>query len=229
VVQLEAHAPRQESFAKAAVYGAEMRTYFLGDTMSTHGHWGESYGRLWPLAEVGKEPPGLEGVMSPETPLLFGQSSSSSQLARDLVFDGYDYEFGLGDCESALATVGGAVNELIGGAGARPMMAAGVRYGTVTGTSESTADYPGGSRTFEVAFNTTVAPHVFEDEWIQPALSVAVSRFALENCALAPYAGLLGVTEVPRLPSSSNPNTQLQVPDSKDIFAAPFDYSDEGQ
>lgn len=227
--QLDEHAPRQESFAKAAVYGAEMRTYFMGDTLATHGHWGESYGRLWPLAELGKEPPGLEGIVSPETPLLFGQGSSSSRLARDLVFDGYDYDFGLGDCPSALGTVGGAVNELIGSAGARPMLAAGVRYGTVTGTSESTVDYPSGRRSFEVAFNATVTPHVFEDQWIQPALAVAVTRFALENCTLAPYTGLLGVTQQPGLPSSSNPNTQLGVPEPKDTFAAPFEYTDEEQ
>jgi hypothetical protein len=204
--------------------------------MATNGHFGESFARAQPAFLMPNSTiPGVEDALALHSQHLFGGGASNrgSILARDLLYDGVDFYFDLDQCQGPLSTIISAINQSVGAAGIRPMLSAGMRYGTVTGMVDTQVSAPViGTVPVKAYFNTAVPPHVFEDKpGLQPALTTIFTRLAMQNCAMQPYNGLLGVGGEQRLPTWDTavlevPSPSPQQPGDHNGFNYGLDYYD---
>lgn len=200
--QLKEYAIPQESTAlRSSVTAAEVRAY---SKLASDGHMGELEGRLEPLHRIG----GFNyfgvssSAVSPNTYQLMGiPGRGGSQIGSTLVYDGpssFSSSFQGGeDCPGGLlAQVGSRVEQALSSGGIRPMLAAGIQYGTITGEPESEFIDMGMRQPpvkVQAYYNVTMPPRVVEADWVQPALTMMITRMALQNCLIAPYSELLKI------------------------------------
>jgi hypothetical protein len=235
-LQLQDHPIRQESsFSQMLVRSQEMGTY---TALALSGHLGEAYARLQPaLLMPNSYVPGLYEAIRADSDLLFGRmSADGSLLAYDLLYDGIGFSFNIDQCQGALETITSVFNQGLGAAGIRPMLSAAMRYGTVTGSVDTTVNIPAvGDRQVYAYFNTAVPPFVFEKKpGLQPALTMIFTRLAMLNCAMKPYSGLMGVGGNQNLPPVGQgvlnvPSPSNQAPGDYNDFKNPLNYYDRSE
>ena len=187
----------RSSLQQGAVQAAELMTY---QGLAKDGTLGESYNRALPAEKVlniGNLDGNLQSSLSPD---LIG----NSKYAKDLLNESVDFA----------ASGSGALSQLNGfvtGAGIRPAIAAGMRYGAVVGEASDSTSWLNFPVNYRAHFNTLVAPYPMgtaEDE----LTTTAVTRLTME--AQNPYAEVLGIAFEQPLSSES-----INVPDlSKKIW-----------
>jgi len=191
--QLQDHRPRQPTPALQGVVAAyEANTYAR---LSIHGHLGEVAARLQPVSFSGDYGPSevTELLKSPE-PSMFGDDPNGQVAGFDLVSDRLTTAPADGNCQGLLELVGNHFNQLLSSTGSRPMLAAGIRYGTVTGELETTRKIAGRNVAVSTHWNTLVSPHVFEEGNMQTAMATYIARLVLKTCGRVPYSRLLGIS-----------------------------------
>lgn len=195
--QLETHPPHGEGrrAGNHLVRSYERKAY-LG---LLDGHFGEATARVDFLARTDQfNAVGVSEIVPEPRKHLFGENTSHLVLAGDLMEDGASTTPSRGECKSLVDQFGGRLNDALSATGARPMIAAGIRYGTVTGrsTPESgrSVTFAGKSFRPDIYWNTLVGPQFFTDHPNrQTALATLVSRLALQACHRAPYVELPGI------------------------------------
>lgn len=248
--QLDRHPPHGERgrVANELIEAYERQTY-LG---LLDGHLGEARARVGFLGRVDHfNAVGVSEVVPAPRQRLFGRNSSRLVLAGDLVEDGFAAMPGGGECKSLVNRFTGRLNDALTTSGVRPMLAAGIRYGTVTGRyppeSGESVNFAGKSFRPDVYWNTSVGPRLDTDlPNRQTALAVLVSRLTLQSCHREPYVELPGIgrggtsggvggfgrgEEVNRQLPEVTSEWKLEVPDPYDSgpyepagFRAPFRY-----
>ncbi len=193
--QIRNHEPRLPTDAGRAVLTSYEATSY--GRLSQRGSFGESTARLRPTeftSEMG--PMGVQDLLNTPERSLFGDNANGQVLAFDLVSDRMTTPPQGGDCSSLLDILSDEVNSLLNSSGARPMLAAGIRYGTVTGEIDKTVTIAGEDNVeIETYYNTLVAPHIFDDDpHRQASLATYISRLALKTCSRAPYNQMLGIS-----------------------------------
>lgn len=134
----------QSGIQRGIVLAAETTTYA---DMGFRGHWGESSTRTAPFDLVVNMHPDIEGKRTGNSTEIIGES----RLTADLVNDRVNFS---GSAGGAL----GALNALLSGTGSRPAIAAGQRYGTVTGWSTDSVTVARRTVSMRAHFNTLVPP-----------------------------------------------------------------------
>ncbi len=177
---------------EAFVTGAEIGTYGL---LTTNGTWGESRARAFiadPFFEFGA---GLEGrvVLNPSTSII-----GDSDYVKDLYNESIDFS---GSGGGAL----GALNAILSGAGIRPAIAAGARYGMAVGYWQDQKTVARITTDFRAHFTTLVAPYPMGGN-TNELITTAVTRLTMESHG--PYSDLPGIAYSQPLPGES-----LNVPD----------------
>lgn len=223
-VQVERYQPRQKTPAgRALVRLYEHSTYSLWG-MALSGHWGESNMRVRRLQDLGIELAGVEDLVTSHPEELFGGARGSG-LAQDLLYDGPNARFSEGQNQSTgvITNIMGPLNQVITTSGMRGAMAAGTRYGTVTGVSEYDVQVNRGiDRTFSAHMTATVGPYADDDGWNSAMRATAVTRLTFLNPRYGVYNDTLRF-------KGSNPFKleefrTLEVPDLGSQFSAPLNY-----
>lgn len=174
--------PSVQGIKTAAHIGSHFR-YPISDTvgiaggagLAATGHFGESYAMTIPVnaaANIFTKDMQLE--------MQGGPVYNNMELTRDLVDDG---------TVKSLPNGSGALsylNALITISGARPAIAAGIRYGLATGEAQETVNVAGKSYELSTGYDVLVAPKPTSE-----ALTVAVTRLAVES--YKPFNGILGI------------------------------------
>lgn len=169
--------------AKAAGHIGSRFRYPISDTvgiaggagLGLTGHFGESYAMTIPVnaaaniftSDMELEPTG-------------GPVYNDRELTRDLVDDGTIKSLPSGSGPLSY------LNMLITISGARPAIAAGIRYGLASGEAQHTVSIVGTSHQLSTGYDVLVAPRPTAE-----ALTVAVTRLAVES--YKPYNGILGI------------------------------------
>lgn len=211
--QLEANRPRRPTKSQESVLAAyEANTY---GRLATRGHLGEVSARLQPTVYSGKYGPSsvVDVLQTPEKS-MFGSDPSGQVAAFDLVSDRLTTPPAGGQCQGLLELLTDRVNQALSSSGSRPMLAAGIRYGTVTGEIDTTSRIAGRNVDISTHWNTLVAPHVFAgDKNHQTAMATYIARLVMKTCSRAPYSRLLGISR------GGDEDTQIlgiQTPSSAD-------------
>ena len=224
-VQVEQYQPRQPTPAgRALVRLYEHSTYSLWG-MALSGHWGESNMRVRRLQDLGIELAGIDDVVTSHPEELFGGARGSG-VAQDLLYDGPNARFAERQNQSSgvVTQIMGPLNSIIQRSGMRGALAAGTRYGTVTGFSEYEVEVNRGfGRRFNGHMTATVGPYVNDDGWESALRATAVTRMTFLNPRYGVYNDTLRF-------KASNPFKledfrTLDVPDVR--FSAPLDYDAE--
>lgn len=200
--------PQESSVVRGAILAIEAPTY-MG--LASGGHLGESANRLAPLTDgVGFMPPGIgAGAITSDTQRTMGNAGhGGSRLGANLIFDGPSgYQPSDSNCERGLGQLlTGSVNDMLSVVGMRPMLAAGMQYGTISTEHVYTESLgPLGQVEMRANYNIAVPPRVLDTPDLQPLLTVMVSRLALSDCNLAPYSNLLYIEKASQtLPSATS-------------------------
>ncbi len=181
---------------KVAANATEATTY-LG--LGANGHMGESHMRTEAVGMVG-DLQGCEGAMPPDSNDCIELNPHLTNDLRDLVGES-DFAYGLlndGPDASSFSGMGGGVfsslNNVLSGIGIRPAMAAGIRYGTVTGRHDETYSFAGRDVEMNAFFNTLVPPGTHgggQGPRVDALYATAISRFTMQG--QDHYADLPGI------------------------------------
>ncbi|MFU8806830.1 MAG: TadE/TadG family type IV pilus assembly protein [Bradymonadaceae bacterium] len=188
------------SGASAGTHVVDHFRYPIADTLAVAkygglaltGHFGESGVLVTPIdamADIWFSPPSSNLwdyiIIDPvdhdlDLSLTAGPVVNERPLTRDLVDDGL-----IGPMPSfsgPMAAINGAITML----GARPAMAAGIRYGIVVGEDSGSVEFAGRTHNVSAGYDTLVAPKPTPE-----VATVLVTRFAVES--YKPYSGILGI------------------------------------
>jgi hypothetical protein len=190
--QLIEHPPRASNeLAKGTLTTLESG---YNSAMASYGHFGEMAAWAGPVAEL-KDLPMIGNAVSPTPHRLFGPVRRRPILAPSLVKDSVVSKVKTsGRCKSFLGNLMTKANEALTASGSRPMIAAGIRYGTVTGTYHD-PNVAGMGIEAETYYNARVAPHVFpEIPELQTTMATIITRLGMQSCARIPYQQALGIS-----------------------------------
>lgn len=232
--QMVEHPPRVENAAMRAMLTAaegQVFAFSAQGSLPANGHLGEIAGRTRLIAPFTTLKP-VDQAISGNPSTYFGPNSGGSILARQLLYDSPALtNFGsVANCDSTGNSVmnfaAAAANSLLDGSGTRPVLAAGMQYGTLTTAHSETVHSGPLSQPVKTVFNVGISPHTLDPAWQQPFMTMFVSRLALENCNLQPYSGLLGILEGQQtLPQDVGSLALDAVPTPGDLgLTDPLDY-----
>ncbi len=149
------------------------------DGLSSHGTMGESFARV-KRARNDVKISHIDGDLTSD----IGGVVDNSTYGRRLFDDG-------GGASNYFPSHTGGLSQLdrqISGSGLRPVLAAGLQYGSVVGHDKQTVDVAGKHFTMAHYYTTLVAPH-----WRSEGVATAVARSALDG--IQPYDNLLGIAK----------------------------------
>ena len=180
LAQMADNLPRQRGVYRAAIVAAETDAYAFGG-LAHGGHLGESYARLRVPRALGLEVTGVDEAVAAGPDLLIGES----QLAKSIIDDDPNAYFDSGDTmshsdgiiERGLALLNAGIDTV----GARAALAAGIRYGTVTGFSQQSVSAAGFTADHKGHHTLTVAPFVAEHPWDNQMRATLVSRVTMAS------------------------------------------------
>lgn len=175
--QLAMHPPHtQTGIQKIAVTADEALTYGM---MGFKGTYGESWARVRPVDPIFNMV-GIEGrvVKKPDTTVIGG-----SKYTKDLFNESINFSM---SGSGALAVL----NAVLSGTGTRPALAAGIRYGTVTGAASDSTNYLKWSVSYGANFDTLVAPYPMGTN-TDELITTAIARLTMES--YNPYSQILGI------------------------------------
>jgi|GEM_PF-3289883 len=232
--QMIDHPPKIENASmRAMLTAAEGQVFAFSSqgSLPANGHLGEIAGRTRVIAPFATLKP-VDQAISGNPSTYFGPNSGGSILARQLLYDSPALtSFGsVANCDgsgnSVMNFAAAAANGLLNGSGTRPVLAAGMQYGTITTAHSQTIVSGPFSMPVSTYFNVGVSPHTLDPAWQQPFMTMFVSRLALADCNLQPYSGLLGILEGEQtLPAQVGSLALDAVPTPVDIgLTDPLDY-----
>jgi hypothetical protein len=152
-------------------------THNMGQGLSTKGHMGESFERV----ERARDSIELRHIDADVTGDIGGVTGDSSYARR--LFDDSPSASTFYPQQGAIGGLGSSLSS----PGLRSVVAAGMRYGAVVGSSKKSVDV--GPRSIELAhyFTTLVSPY-----WRREDQATAVTRGTLEG--IGPYENMLGIS-----------------------------------
>jgi hypothetical protein len=174
----------------------------MGQGLSTKGHMGESFERV-ERARHSVELRHIDGDVTRDIGGVTGDSDYAKQLFDDSSNASIYYPQ-----QGAVSGMGRSISS----PGLRPVVAAGMRYGSVLGSSKQSVDI--GPKSIELShyFTTLVAPH-----WSREDQAAAVTRGTLEG--VGPYDNMLGVSTDQPLNRDSQSVTPIKgvFPSAEDL------------
>lgn len=176
---------------KRAQGGMITKTLDLGSKtllMATNGHFGESYTLTLPYEQTGMANYNLPTGGVKRTV----DDVASTKFTRSLVNDGLSSPSG----GSGL----GALSSIVGATGGRPAIAAGIRYGLVSGEADKSVSLPGGvSWQTNAMYDVIVSPYPHKS-FVDHLQTVGMVRLTMEECKL--YSTILGIEKSNRFNKS---------------------------
>lgn len=143
--------------------------------LAATGHFGESYALVKPIDMMADVFTSSMNLEMRGDPVYNGQ-----ELARDLLDDGLIKSLPSGSGPLA------AFNAFITASGARPAIAAGIRYGLAAGHADADVTFAGQSYQLSTVYDVLVAPKPTSE-----MVTTAVTRLAVESHK--PFSGVLGI------------------------------------
>ncbi|MFU8802223.1 MAG: TadE/TadG family type IV pilus assembly protein [Bradymonadaceae bacterium] len=218
-LQVENFKPRQTGGVQQGIRALEHSTYSLqGMVMS--GHWGESNSRVQPLGLLGVKPRGMFNDTTEAPTGYYRDVVGDSVLAGELVYDGplalnFDTIDAISGADSVVQAVVNGLNAFVTSTGSRAGLAAGMRYGTVTGREQITGSaFNNWDYEYSAYHTVTVAPHVHGDSWFDAMRATTVTRFTMfsyphlqRTLGFDDGADRLNIDDYPQVP----------VPDHEDV------------
>ncbi|MBA2663132.1 MAG: pilus assembly protein [Bradymonadaceae bacterium] len=175
--QMSSHRPHNDhDLIKLEVTLAEATTY---GGLGVNGHWGESFQRTRPANNYMRFRH-VDGLVANNPNQILGNSAYARALLDDA---GGALPIQPGGGSGPMASL----NSIINGQGLRPVIGAGIRYGTVNGTKEVDHTVMGRTVSMRAHFNTLVGPQPTSDH-----VTMAVTRTAMER--YNPYSEMLGIS-----------------------------------
>lgn len=171
-----------------------------GDGLSSNGHMGESFARV---SRVHNDV-GFREVDADLTGQINGVTGDSA-YAKRLFDDAPSAQVYFPHHSGAL----GAFDGMLDGPGMRPVLAAGMRYGTVIGNARESVEVAGQNFEFEHYFTTLVAP-----TWRREDVATSVVRTTMHG--VPAYDNLLGIARNQPLDRQS-----IQAPKIEGRFGYP--------
>ena len=150
-----------------------------GNGLSGNGHVGESFARVGRVHND-VEFRHIDGDLTKQVTGTTGDSAYAKSLFSDAPTAQMHYPNSAG----AL----GSMDSMLDGHGLRPVLAAGMRYGTVIGSATEKVDVAGQSFEYKHYFTTLVAP-----TWRREDTATSVARTAMNGTPA--YDNLLGIAE----------------------------------
>lgn len=172
---------------KVAANAAEASTYGL---LVADGHMGESFARA-SAPGLAMDIEGCEGIEPPASNDCYQLNGSDDRLTRDIndLVGGSDYAEALLDDSIEFSGFSGnsfldVLNDSLDILGARPALAAGIRYGTVSGRHEETFTFAGLSKDMNAYYSSLIPPSTTgggQGPRLDALRATAVTRLTMES------------------------------------------------
>ncbi len=158
MTQLEAHPPRQRGAARHFLVVSEMANYSFGG-IALSGHMGESYSRTRLPRLLGLTMAGVDNAATDSTRPLVSHSIFASQIIDDSPGRNYNHNREKNRKPAFMRRVLEFLNTGLDASGGRAAFAAGIRYGTETGSHRATVGFGPYAFQARAHYTVTVAPH----------------------------------------------------------------------